>query len=103
MRHHLFTWSLGLMLGLWLTTSARRDSAPAAGAAPAGSALLSQRLDWDGEAVNVTVNSDGTVTVQNGAGEPLRVSLPWLDFAPGLSPRRPSRHRGWRGYALSAH
>lgn len=49
-------------------------SATAAGV-PGGAPLLSQRLDWGGEATAVTVLSDGTVTVQGGAAAPLALRM----------------------------
>ena len=66
----------GGWLGLVLFGSlcAGGNSATAAGA-PAGAPLLSQRLDWGGEAIAVSVLSDGAVTVQGGAGAPLALRL----------------------------
>ena len=49
---------------------------PGAAKGGATAALLSQRLDWGGEATSVTVGSDALVSMQSGAQEPLGVRLP---------------------------
>lgn len=60
----------------------------AAGSTAAGIALLSQRLDWGGEAVTLTVHSDGAVTVQSETSEPLSVRIPGAAPATALRSAR---------------